>query len=457
METQEVQRRSLVIEEALGASALQGWRKRMKEGVLVDLQIKRWRGRKKLDLLDLGIALTDPETERAYRDLLKLGSKLLLPQEVIGQLDSIERYARQILAKYAFSTPWGYFLPYSTYSTWRDENEKWQKQYFELRDDLVARYPEIVAQLLAQYETIGRHAYQLMLGQVPGLLDRRGLTSEEAFLAYFQDEIRAAIPSPEQISDTFLYDHELRRIEPDLLAPQSQRVDDEQVVEASMEATQARQEEMERERQVREEAEVQARAMRRYEEEMTRMNLDLARKAQSRKEQAVEQFFGALMGQLRELTYEVATDVLESIKNQDGESIRGRSVMQLRNLIDQVKNLNFYSDIDIDIIMGKLQVVVDQKAQDRDVRDIQRQLRAIALVTRRTLLELGQDVRSERERGIGIPDVPDLEEVREARLELDLPLATGVPVGHGLREAREIADTQSIRLEETDALRTERS
>ena len=297
-----------------------------------------------------------------------------------------------------------------------------------------------------------------MQGQVPDLLERRGLTSEEAFLASFQDEIRAAIPSPEQISDTFLYDHELRRIEPDLLVPQSQRVDDEQVGEASIEAARARQEEMERERQEREEAEVQARAMRRYEEEMTRMNLDLARKAQSRKEQAVEQFFGALMGQLRELTYEVATDVLESIKNQDGESIRGRSVMQLRNLIDQVKNLNFYSDGDIEIIMGKLQVVVDQKAQDRDVRDIQRQLRAIALVTRRTLLELGQDVRSERERGIDIPDVPGLEEVREARLELDLPLATDVvPAGHGLREAREIADTQSIRLEETDALRTERS
>lgn len=456
---EETQSRAQVIADTLGETALDNWRARMKEGVVIDLQIKRWRGRKQLDLDDLGIAPTDLETARAYRELLKLGSKLLLPQEVVGQLDSIERYARQILAKYAFDTPWGHFLPYSTYSTWRDENEKWRTQYFALRDEIVEQYPQIVEKLLTQYEPIGRHSYQLLRSHAPELLERRGLRSEDEFLIYFQDEIRSAIHSPEHIYASFIYESTLKKIDlPDVLSPRRQSVDDQQVQEEALAEQQARLEALEREREARLEAEVREREAKLREEQMLRMNLDLVRSAQSRKEQLVEQFFGTLVVQLRSLTYDVATDVLASIRRQDGETVRGRSVMQLRNLVDQVKSLNFYGDRDVEAIMSRLQVVVDQDAKDRDVSDIQRQLRAIALVTRRTLIELGEEVRSERGRDIDIPDLPSQQEVREARLELDLPVSTSEirSIDHSAREERVFADPRALRLEETSALRSER-
>ncbi|HZU03369.1 MAG TPA: DUF3150 domain-containing protein [Ktedonobacteraceae bacterium] len=458
METQDVQRRAQVITEVLGESTLHGWRRRLKEGVIVDLEIKRWRGRKKLDLIDLGIEPTDLETRRAFRELLNLGSKLLMPQEVVGRLDSIERYARQVLGRYSYDTPWGHFLPYSTYSTWRDENERWRDEYFAVRDEIYETYPEQVATLLQQYAPIGRHAYQLMLSQVPEILAQRGLSSEDAFLAFFLEKIRAAIPSGEQVKDSFVYNYDLRQIEPDLLNPQSQRVNDQQITEAAEEAERIRQEEVERERQAREEAEVRARSLRRYEEEMDRMNRDLVQKARERREQSVEKFFGALMTQLRSLTYDVAVDVLESIKK-NGETLRGRSKMQLKNLVDQVRELNFYGDPDIDGIMNRLQDIVDQPARDRDVSEIERQIRAVALVTRRTLLELGQEVRSERDRevDIDIPDVPGEEDIREARLELSLPLPARLAApDESEREERELTEPQNIHVGETDIVRFER-
>jgi len=458
VETQDVQRRAQVITEVLGESTLHGWRRRLKEGVIVDLEIKRWRGRKKLDLIDLGIEPTDLETRRAFRELLNLGSKLLMPQEVVGRLDSIERYARQVLGRYSYDTPWGHFLPYSTYSTWRDENERWRDEYFAVRDEIYETYPEQVATLLQQYAPIGRHAYQLMLSQVPEILAQRGLSSEDAFLAFFLEKIRAAIPSGEQVKDSFVYNYDLRQIEPDLLNPQSQRVNDQQITEAAEEAERIRQEEVERERQAREEAEVRARSLRRYEEEMDRMNRDLVQKARERREQSVEKFFGALMTQLRSLTYDVAVDVLESIKK-NGETLRGRSKMQLKNLVDQVRELNFYGDPDIDGIMNRLQDIVDQPARDRDVSEIERQIRAVALVTRRTLLELGQEVRSERDRevDIDIPDVPGEEDIREARLELSLPLPARLAApDESEREERELTEPQNIHVGETDIVRFER-
>ena len=456
----ETQRRTQVITEALGKDALQNWQSRMKEGVVVDLQIKRWRGRKQLNLNDLGITPSDLETERAYRELLKLGSKLLLPQEVTGQLDSVERYARQILTKYAFSTPWGYFLPYSTYSTWCLENEKWRTQYFTLRDEIVEQYPTIVATLLSQYEPIGKHTYQLMCSHAPDVLEKRALRSEEEFLIYFLDEIRTAINSPEQIYASFVYEADLKKIDlPDVLSPQRLSVDDQQVQAEAKAQQQERLEALERERQERQEVQLRELEARQREEMMYRMNIDVVRDAQRKKEQLVETFFGSLMTQLRTLTYDVATDVLESIKKQDGETIRGRSIMQLRNLIEQVRSLNFYRDRDVETIMDKLKLVVDQDAKDRDVREIQRQLRSIALVTRKTLLELGEDVRSERDREIDIPDVPSEGEVREARLELELPLTAEMITHdhHSTREERTFVDVLPPDLiDSASALRTER-
>src|SRR5579871_2544532 len=83
------------LDQALGTPTSRvDWRRRMKEGVLVTLKIKRWRARQKLTLSELGIYPPTSEARAAYEELLTLGSKVLLPVSLLKELDAIERGAR---------------------------------------------------------------------------------------------------------------------------------------------------------------------------------------------------------------------------------------------------------------------------------------------------------------------------------------------------------------------------
>src|SRR5437763_6196312 len=146
------------------------WRKRMREGILVELKIKRWRARKKLTLQELGIYPPSFQVREAYEQLLSLGSKTLLPLEVQRELDSLERSARYHLREYAFETPFGSFVPYTTYPLWKQGNKEYQKRFFEKRDEIIAQYPELVEQLLREYEQIAKHTHTLLMQQVPELM-----------------------------------------------------------------------------------------------------------------------------------------------------------------------------------------------------------------------------------------------------------------------------------------------
>jgi len=83
-----------------------------------------------------------------------------------------------------------------------------------------------------------------------------------------------------------------------------------------------------------------------------------------------------------------------------------------------MSTLNFYNDRDLDRMITQMRDIVEQPAKDRNVDDIRRQLRAIATVTRATLIELGETPRSAR--GVDVPDVVSDADAREARMELQL-------------------------------------
>jgi hypothetical protein len=114
--------------------------------------------------------------------------------------------------------------------------------------------------------------------------------------------------------------------------------------------------------------------------------------------------------------YEATTDVLASLRKNG--RLHPRSVVQLRNLIEQVERLNFAGDEDMDAMIAGVQVELDTAAKDRNVREIETVLRDIAVVARSTLIGLGEQPRSAR--AMGIPDKPTPVLVRTARGRLGL-------------------------------------
>ncbi len=428
--------RQQILEAALGRSVNgTDWRRRMKEGFLVELSIKRWRARKKLALTELGINPPTAEARAVYEQLLTLGSKLLLPQQTLKDLETIERLARAHLREHTFKTPFGTFLPYTSYGLWKSGNEEFKARFFARRDEIVAAYPALIEQVLTEYEQIARHTYQLLLSQIDDLGD--SFPDEDAFVAHFRLEIIARnIKSADEFAATFTYDERFSRIQA-LDSLESEEVEADVVISeraAEIEAAQNRKRQLEE------------------------MNRDLVRKAREQKQEMIDNFLSSLLTQIRTLTYDAVTSVLASIQEQ--ETLQGRPVIQLKNLIEQLKTMNFYGDQDIDTILTLLHSIIEMPARERDIPEITRQLRAIATLTRGTILALGDEAPREGKditpQELGIASYPSDEEIREAREEITMAVTyTSLP-DTSREEREERAEQETVRAG-AEEMRAERS
>lgn len=197
---------------------------------------------------------------------------------------------------------------------------------------------------------------------------------------------------------------------------------------------------------------------------MQAMNEDVVRKARQQKEERIDQFLTTVITQLRGLLYDATTNVLASLKKR--ERLQPRAVVQLKNLVENLQQLNFYGDVDVERAMKLIGNLIDKPREDRDLDLIERRLRDIAIVMRSTLLSLEYEFREDRladgeepgalakaaeereKRGLaGVSRRPSRSEVREARMELGFTLP---PWDEETREERMEEGTIPVQLQEEE-------
>jgi len=396
------------------------WLQLMREGVLVRLHIGRWRARTSLRWRDLGVVPGRGEEEQVLHELLELGHKFLLPRDDVRELDSIDSSARKWLEGCAFRTYWGFFVPVTAYGGWKEKNEAFHRRYLALRDRMAANYDETVARVLAKYRVAARAAYRRLQALHPGAVQELG---SGEFAARFVEEVSRQIPSREAFYASFYFDVELEYVPlPSLLAEEQAEAER---IRARAWAEQERREmqlHLERERVWAQEEKVRAevaaaRSAAAWKEQLMReMHREVVEQARRKKEQVVDSFLRDVVAQLRTLVYEVVTDVLASL--QKNNRLHPRSVVQLRNLIERVERLNFAGDADLNAMIDGVRADLDVAAKDRSLREIETALQDIAIVTRSTLIALGEQPRSAR--ALGVPDEPAPVLVRTARGRLGL-------------------------------------
>jgi hypothetical protein len=384
------------------------WLSLMRQGVVVELHIRRWRAKSRLTLSDLGL----PDTDNAeFSDLLQLGDKFLLPTKYIKAADSIEAVARQWLETCSSETFWGRFMSCTVYTEWKERQEEYRARYFALRDEIDRDYDQIVKAHLLDYAKAARVAYRRRMS-LDGRALRKANVTEETFVQAFVSAIAALIPSRERIRDAWGFDVSLSYVPlPSLLADdqaEADRINVQRDAERSQE--QAEQDKVWLEMSVTEAA------SRKRQQMLEAMNRDVVEAARQQKRELIDGFMGGLVKQLRGLVYEVTTDVLQSIQKND--RLHPRSVVQLRGLIDQVGKLNFFNDDDVSRMVYQVQQALDKSPADRDVKEIASSLRDIATVTRATLVGLGEQPRGAR--ALGVADAPGVPVVRAARARLGL-------------------------------------
>lgn len=407
------------------------WINLMKEGVLVSLHIGRWRAKTRLTWSDLGLEL-DQEADSELQNIIDLGHKKLLPASVLKELDSIESAARKWLEKKSYRTYWGFFVPVTLYEEWKQGNEEQRQRYFAARDALVNDYDEVMKSLVYGYRLAARSAYNRLKELSPEKL--ANFKNEDAFTETFIEGIKSHLWDATAIRESFYFNTELHYIPlPSLLAEEAaeqQRLQDEAAAEhqrlrdimdtAHLKAENERRLEREQFQAQQDRIWAETRAAQsaaQWKEQLMKdMHKDVIEKTRKQKEKLVGKFLKDLVVQLRSLVYDATTDVLQAI--QDNNRLHPRSVVQLRNLVDQVKGLNFQGDTEIERMIAVVQSQLNRKAEDRDLSEIEAGLRDIAIVVRSNLIGLGERPRSAR--GLGVADEPAPEAVSRARRGLGL-------------------------------------
>ena len=124
---------------------------------------------------------------------------------------------------------------------------------------------------------------------------------------------------------------------------------------------------------------------------LIRMNEEVTAEARKKKQQMIDGFLGDLVKQFRATVYEATTDILATMSKNQGK-LHPRSVVQLRNLIEQVGQMNFFGDTETDAMIRRVRSIFDQRpeAATRNAADLQVTLRDVAIITRASLLDLGE-------------------------------------------------------------------
>jgi len=98
------------------------------------------------------------------------------------------------------------------------------------------------------------------------------------------------------------------------------------------------------------------------------MNQDVIDQARAAKSQMIEGFLADVAKQIRSLTYDVTTNVLESM--QKNKALVGKASVQLGNLVKSIRALNFYEDQEMEAMTKRIEDMLSTDVKDRDIGQI---------------------------------------------------------------------------------------
>jgi hypothetical protein len=317
----------------------------MNEGVIVKITMKRWRGTASLKHSDLGLKFIDGDSMSFSSRYIKLGSQKLLPPEVLNELSTIERRARDHLNNYSFDTVWGRFVPFRAFDDWERGNEEIRGAYTEQAKMMGERYEDIVARVKHDYRSMGRDVWSRLYPN-----DTAGAT--ESFLEDFSDRMVSKIPTREKIVASFQYDCAYFMIPmPSFIASDIAKADD--IARESEEKDQKHNLAMESRRRIADEY-------------------------INKKSEMIDGFLKSTVNEMRSHIGELCDNILHSMAQKEKiKDIRKNDIKKIHETLKKVELLNFHEDEEIEKKLRELKCEVDKFKGERDKDLIVDKLREI--------------------------------------------------------------------------------
>ncbi|MFX4261263.1 DUF3150 domain-containing protein [Pelotomaculum propionicicum] len=368
------------------------------EGYIYKSHIGRTRFTVKLKPQDVGL---DPDNE-SHKDFisryLALGNKLLLPAEILRKLDRIDKQIRRTIdEEFGIPTMAGSFVPFKSIEAMKEKIETLKQDYFAVRDEILEDYERIKQNTELAYQLYAIEAYRLIRKD-----PMYEPTDEE--ISMFVRSTMAYFPTKEQIYSSFYVNLSVGTVETtEFLAAQESRLrlikereasykEELRIIERKLTEDSRVQEEHERQRLLIEKERVKTKLL----EEQSKQKAIEEAIAIKRDEYLprMEQMFADLAGAVHGIIFDVVNKVTESIKLK-GNLERG-DTMNLKSLVDKVKNLAITPDPEVEGWIGKIQDIADTPSHKRDAEEVKEALCVIRAEAGKVILSLGRTPRTLR-------------------------------------------------------------
>lgn len=385
------------------------WTQFMREGVIVEVHIGRWRGLASLEDGDLGLPFDNEHNAK----LIDLGDKLLLPPEMAAKVQSLEVGARNFLRTRCTPTAWGWFLPVTAFEDVMIELRERKSAYVAYGNQVADRYEEWKEELLEAYRAEARIAFRRSRAfERDGYYNVQSIVDEAEFIDRYLAAIDARIPSAETIRASYYFDIELSYVPlPSLL-----ETDAAEASRLAAEAEQRRIEARKERAQAYLDVDVIEQTANDRRRQLAAMNGAVVNEARQQKEKLVTQFLTDVTAELRQRTFEVMQQALAT--TQKNGSLQARTVVSLRNWIETVRSLNFYGDAEIESMIAPVEAQLSASPDGRSFDSLTQAMKDVADVTKFSLLNLGVRPRGGKEIDAAPAPAPEL--VRQARARLGL-------------------------------------
>jgi hypothetical protein len=254
-----------------------------REGVLVKVSVRYWRGTKKLKPEDLGLKEADVSDR-----LISLGHKRLLPKDALAGLAVVEGRAHALVESntFPFLNGIAHFLPNQRLDEVTEKLTEMQAEFWQAKQQFLGKYASLRREASTEWRKMADKL----------------VTDPERLVA----AIEASFPFPQHMDRYYGFDVQLfqialpQRMEADLISLADHR----EVVAARHKA---------------------------------------AAEAGQKIRRDVESFVGDCVASLREQTATLCTEMLHSI-NHSETGVHQKTLNRLVRFIDQFKQMNFVND-----------------------------------------------------------------------------------------------------------------
>lgn len=379
------------------------WSDCIGRGVIIDLQVKRYRGMTKLT--DIPLDSSNPEFKRLLDKYVLPNQKVILPSEMENRLKTLEVQARQNLISCSFScdsfSTRGRFVPYTSYHEFKAKNEEYRQTFYEMREEYLEWFSKNIDSVRSDYLEFAKKSYRI---EHPHAVD-----TDADFRDYIEI-VLSQLPDSDDIRESFRYNTYLQRMPNYLLDSVAQSANERSLDISSTIPPRVAE---------------RAAKVKKAEKDGSESPLDIEKMLSDDIEQSTTQqsesmsnsFVEDIVTELRRIAISGATQIVVSI-DKNGNKFVGRASMRAHSLVDELRRLDFYGD-------AALQSAVDRLAYEVDIRTPRNvgRIKQAAL----SMIEWARDSIWYIENG---GDEPDAVQITKKEREFVFEQSTGIAITH---------------------------